>query len=154
VDGGGNVSYQEVELVRLLLSIGTVLVSPREVACPLVGSTLNAAFVLSSFIKTAQFFVAAPEVPFTADSVPVVTYNLSELPVPVFIIRPEDFVPAPAAFMQAVDSVAHRFAILSLSYFCRAGSLWGGRDDLRSWYAFVGDPRHRAIRASGRQHSQ
>jgi hypothetical protein len=96
-----------------------------EVACPLVGSTLIANFVLASFIKTSQFFVAAPEVPFTADSVPVVTYNLAGLPVPVFIIRPEDFAPAPAAFMQAVDSVAHPFTTLSLSYFCRTHSLWG-----------------------------
>jgi hypothetical protein len=33
VDGGGNVSYPEVELVRLLLSIGTVLVNPRGHRC-------------------------------------------------------------------------------------------------------------------------
>jgi hypothetical protein len=111
VDGEGNVSYPEVEIVRLLLSIGTVFFNSSEaaeVACPLVGSTLNANFVLASFIKTSQFFVAAPEVPFTTDSVPVVTYNLAELPTPVFIIRPEDdkgsnTVTQAAAFVSAVN---------------------------------------------------
>jgi hypothetical protein len=40
VDGEGNVSYPEVEIVRLLLSIGTVFFNSSEVcevACPLVG---------------------------------------------------------------------------------------------------------------------